>query len=200
EEIHWLLRQAAGRSIRLAGAPAPFPIRADDGEQSIRRVADFIKARRIPMDSQLDEVRHACGGARPPQGGQHRLFLNWAEVREMRAAGMDFGAHTHNHLVLAHLDLAGQRDELGRSKEVLEGVLGERVTAVAYPVGSRSAYTADTCAAAGALGYRFGFNFLRKTNPLPLGNPLDINRLAVSNNPGRSALKSMTCFPRLFAE
>jgi peptidoglycan/xylan/chitin deacetylase (PgdA/CDA1 family) len=200
EEVHWLLRQATGQTVRLSGAAEPFPIEAGDGERSIRRVADFIKRRPIPMDQQVEEVRAACGGAYPPAGEQSRLFLDWAEVREMRAGGMDFGGHTHNHLVLAHLNPAGQREELARSKETLEAALGETVTAVAYPVGSASAYTRETCDIARGLGYRLGFNFRRHTNRLPVADALDIGRLAVSDNIGRGPLRSMACFPGLFAE
>lgn len=199
EEIHWQLRQAAGRQVWLAGAPGPFEIVPNDGERSIRRVANFVKSRPIPMSQQMEEVREACGGMRP-RPDQGRLFMDWREVREMQSKGMDFGAHTHTHAVLGHLDVPSQRAELTRSKEILEGVLGRPVQSVAYPVGTRTAYTPDTCAVAAAAGYRIGFNFLRRPNPLPLSNPLDVCRLAVSENARPADLKSMACFPRIFAE
>src|SRR6266446_10029187 len=68
EELHWHLRQVAGRSIRLTGAAEPFAIRTDDGEASIRRVATFVKSRPIPMDEQMHEVRQVCGNLFPPHG------------------------------------------------------------------------------------------------------------------------------------
>jgi peptidoglycan/xylan/chitin deacetylase (PgdA/CDA1 family) len=199
EEVHWLARQAVGSTIRLAGASQPFSLRPEDAERDIRRVADFVKSRRAPVEEKLEDLRAASGGRRPAAEG-NRLFLRWDEVREMRAGGMDFGAHTHNHLVLAHLSLADQRDELSRSKKLLEGALNEPVTAVAYPVGSADAYTPQTCETARALGYRLGFNFRRRINPLPLVDPLDVNRLAVGGDIGSPALRSIACFPGLFAE
>ena len=200
EEVHWQARQAVGSSIQLPGRDEQFPIRPDDAERDIRRVADFIKQWAAPVDKKLDALRTACGSRRVPEGEATRLFLNWDEVRQMRTGGMDIGAHTHNHLVLAHLSPAIQSDELGRSKKILEGTLGEPVTAVAYPVGSAAAYTRETCEIAKCLGYRLGFNFRRHVNRLPLTNALDIGRLAVFSDMDRATLRSIACFPRLFAE
>lgn len=198
EELHWLLRRAAGRCIELEGAERPLLIRADDNDASIFRIANFIKARAKPMDEQLAEVRAACNVGRPPAIAKSRLFLNWAEVREMRDSGMDFGAHTHNHLILAHLDRGTQRAELQTSKEILERQLGEPITAVSYPVGSAATYTPETCKIAGEVGFELGFTFRPHSNPLPLKSPLEIGRFAVDADMGTGALRSMTCFPRLF--
>ncbi len=199
EEIPWMLRRSTGKQIRLIGADEPFLLRGDDGERSIRGVMTFVKSRRMPLEEQVAEVREACGGIRAP-APEGRLFMNWDEAREMHAAGMGIGAHTHTHRILAALAPAGQREELATSKEVLEGQLGAPVTSVAYPVGSRAAYTPQTCEIAASLGYRLGFNFLRRDNPLPVSCPLDIGRLAVSDNIDRATLQSAVCFPRLFAE
>jgi peptidoglycan/xylan/chitin deacetylase (PgdA/CDA1 family) len=200
EEIPWVLRRAGGTTIRLRGAAEPFTLCANDGERSIRRVMTFVKSRPIPAEEQLEEIRSVCGGVRPPVDGPgERLFVNWTELKEMAAAGMDIGSHTHTHRLLAHLSPAEQRQELGRSKEILEGRLGAPVSSVAYPIGSRVAYSAETCSIAASLGYRWGFNFLRRANELPISNPLDIDRFAVSENPDRSTLRAQVCFPRLFA-
>src|SRR5262249_1443350 len=131
---------------------------------------------------------------------ESRLFMNWAEVREMQSAGMDMGSHTHTHRLLSHLAPQQQRDELRISKEILQHQLGTPITAVAYPVGGRNAYTAETCAMAASVGYRLGFNFRRHNNPFPFQSPLDLGRLAVAEPITRRQLQSSICFPRLFAE
>jgi peptidoglycan/xylan/chitin deacetylase (PgdA/CDA1 family) len=200
DEIAWLLRQTPGKSIRLAGADEPFLLRAEDAERGIWRVIKFVKSRKMPMERQVEEIRAACGGVRPPQqAAGDRLFMNWAEAREMHSGGMDIGSHTHTHRLLAHLDSSEQREELTGSKEILEAEIGAEVTSVAYPVGSRSAYTDETCELAEEAGYRLGFTFLRHNNPLPLSHPYAIGRLAVDGNIGRVGMRSMICFPSLFA-
>ena len=60
-------------------------------------------------------------------------YLAWSEVRELHAAGIQFGSHT-----VTHPDLRSQGPEqidyeLGYSKEVIEQELGAAVTSFAYP-------------------------------------------------------------------
>jgi peptidoglycan/xylan/chitin deacetylase (PgdA/CDA1 family) len=201
EEIPWMLRQSLGKTIRLASTEQRFHLRADDNDRSILRVTTFLKSRAIPMPEQVEEVREACGGVRPPADGPDaRLFINWDEARRMHSAGMDFGSHTHSHSLLAHLSRHHQANELQTSKEILEAELRTQVRAVAYPVGSRTAYSAETCEIANSLGYTLGFNFLRRVNTLPLSKPLDLNRLAVAESVSLWSLRSTICFPRLFTD
>lgn len=80
--------------------------------------------------------------------------LSWPQIREMRAAGMEFGAHTHTHPSLASLDVAGACAEVQRSREILEQHLGEGVAAFAYPFGKpRLHFTAATMATVAKLGF-----------------------------------------------
>jgi peptidoglycan/xylan/chitin deacetylase (PgdA/CDA1 family) len=108
-----------------------------------------------------------------------RLFLNWDEAREMRAAQMDFGSHTHSHRLLARLSLAEQVSELSLSRAILQRELQIPIDAVAYPVGSRTAYNAETFTAAQSAGYRAAFAFHGGINRPGEINPFSISRVAV---------------------
>jgi peptidoglycan/xylan/chitin deacetylase (PgdA/CDA1 family) len=57
------------------------------------------------------------------------------QLREMHAAGMVIGAHTHTHRNLATLDEAETTKELATSKDILEDCLGVSVPTMAYPYG-----------------------------------------------------------------
>jgi peptidoglycan/xylan/chitin deacetylase (PgdA/CDA1 family) len=48
---------------------------------------------------------------------------------------MQIGAHTVSHPILAKLDARHAADEIGRSRDVLQTLLGERVSLFAYPNG-----------------------------------------------------------------
>jgi peptidoglycan/xylan/chitin deacetylase (PgdA/CDA1 family) len=196
EELPWLLRHAPHRELRLAGWDKPFPL--TEGERSIRMVMDALKRRNVPMKEQTEEVREACGGIRPPAGDVGQLFLNWDQAREMRAGGMDLGSHTHTHRILSSLSAEEQYQELEQSRAVLEAELQDQVTAVAYPVGGPTSYTQETSELALKAGYRAGFNFLRRTNQVPLSNRLDIARLAVDGNMNSRELQALACFPSIF--
>ena len=63
------------------------------------------------------------------------LMMTSAEVKALRQAGMQIGAHTVSHPILARLDRAHAHREIVESKEVLEKLLGERVGLFAYPNG-----------------------------------------------------------------
>lgn len=80
--------------------------------------------------------------------------LEWAQVREMRRAGMEIGAHTYSHPNLSRLTRSAAEAELRHSKAILEERLGERVGAMAYPFGiPRRHFTKETMDLASAAGY-----------------------------------------------
>jgi len=53
----------------------------------------------------------------------------------LRAAGMQIGAHTVSHPILATLSPQQAADEMARSRDVLQALLGERIGLFAYPNG-----------------------------------------------------------------
>jgi peptidoglycan/xylan/chitin deacetylase (PgdA/CDA1 family) len=70
---------------------------------------------------------------RPPA---HALrVLDRAQVKELRAAGVRFGSHSYGHQDLTTLGYEACLEDLRRSRAVLEDLLGEPVTALAYPRG-----------------------------------------------------------------
>ena len=63
------------------------------------------------------------------------LMMTSAQVREMRAMGLQVGAHTVSHPILRTLTRAQARTEIESSKKTLESILGEEVKLFAYPNG-----------------------------------------------------------------
>ena len=63
------------------------------------------------------------------------LMLTSAQVRALRDAGMQIGAHTQTHPILARLDRAAARNEIVQGKRDLESILEAPVTLFAYPNG-----------------------------------------------------------------
>jgi len=64
-----------------------------------------------------------------------RCILSWQQVREIDAHGIECGAHTHTHPQLDTLSLHAARNEMARSKSLLEDHLGQPVCSFAYPYG-----------------------------------------------------------------
>jgi len=69
------------------------------------------------------------------QGNESSIMLRWEDVRIMRGAGIRFGAHTVTHPILTQMNDQEVREEVRRSKQVLENVLEEPITSFAYPSG-----------------------------------------------------------------
>ena len=67
------------------------------------------------------------------------LMMTSSEILEIRAGGMQVGAHTVTHPILANLSLLEMEREMSTSKEFLERLLGERVPLFAYPNGKPGA-------------------------------------------------------------
>lgn len=63
------------------------------------------------------------------------LMMTSQQVRELRDAGMQIGAHTRSHPILAKLEADAAYAEIAQSQRFLESVLGERVGLFAYPNG-----------------------------------------------------------------
>jgi peptidoglycan/xylan/chitin deacetylase (PgdA/CDA1 family) len=68
-------------------------------------------------------------------GGRRFRHLNWEEMREMRAAGMEIGSHGRNHRSLVGLSDRELESEVRGSKKKLEDGLGTEVTSFCYPFG-----------------------------------------------------------------
>jgi peptidoglycan/xylan/chitin deacetylase (PgdA/CDA1 family) len=66
-------------------------------------------------------------------------MLSWRQAEEVAATGVEIGAHSHSHAQLDQLAAPALREELRRSRGLLENRLGRPVGAMAYPYGYSSA-------------------------------------------------------------
>ena len=78
-----------------------------------------------------------------------RPMLSLQQIKEMRAGGIDFGAHTRTHCALPDLDDGEMESELRGSREDLEAALGEKVETLTYPYGLHDDRVIQATAAAG---------------------------------------------------
>ena len=76
-------------------------------------------------------------------------LLDWEMAREMAGAGVSFGAHTDNHVILPLEDEQTIEREILRSKQTLEEELGRPVRHFAYPTGRYNAAVRNAVASAG---------------------------------------------------
>lgn len=102
--------------------------------------------------------------------------LEWTQAREMRAEGLEIGAHTYSHPNLIRLP----RDEVARelyvSKEILEDRLGAPVDLLAYPFGKPGRqFDGTTVAVSRDTGYTHAAAILSRS-VRPSDSPLALPR------------------------
>jgi peptidoglycan/xylan/chitin deacetylase (PgdA/CDA1 family) len=93
-------------------------------------------------------------------GGEDAIgrSLTWRELEVLIEAGIEIGSHGWTHVPMATLDAGAMAEQAFRSKETLEHITGRRVTAFAYPYGTRADFSAATRRALVDAGYRIAFS------------------------------------------
>ncbi|MEW6556089.1 MAG: polysaccharide deacetylase family protein [Elusimicrobiota bacterium] len=66
--------------------------------------------------------------------------LTFEQIKEMKKAGMSFGCHTHSHPILTKIQLKEARNEINKSKTILENILGEQIDSFTYPFGELNTF------------------------------------------------------------
>lgn len=100
-----------------------------------RRVIDRLLAalKYLPMEERqqrADDLSSATACELPSS-----LMMTTEQVRQLHNSGMEIGAHTVNHPILANLDSERAGNEIRESKVRLEAITGSSVSLFAYPNG-----------------------------------------------------------------
>jgi peptidoglycan/xylan/chitin deacetylase (PgdA/CDA1 family) len=125
---------------RVSGRPLParpVVLTFDDGYADFADAAlPVLQAHRFPATLFVISgyVGRAAGFLRGC-GEERRRLLSWTQLRDLAAEGVEIGSHSHTHPQLDLLPPAVARDEVRRSKCVLEDNLGQAVTGFCYPFG-----------------------------------------------------------------
>ncbi|MEU0413645.1 polysaccharide deacetylase family protein [Streptomyces griseorubiginosus] len=122
-----------------AGRPLPerpVLITFDDGYEGVHRHALPVLAKHgftatVFVSTGWIRGAHDMGGALD-------TMLDWDQVRELAAADVEIGGHTHTHPQLDQLDDTALRHELIHSKEIVSDELGTVPLSLAYPYGYSS--------------------------------------------------------------
>ncbi|MGW0558125.1 polysaccharide deacetylase family protein [Streptomyces sp. NPDC002926] len=139
-----------GAAWRSGGGPLPrrpVVITFDDGYEGVHRHALPVLAKHgfastlFVSTGWLRGVHH--------EGGALDTMLDWDQVRELAAAGMEIGGHTHTHPQLDQLDNGRLWYETVRCRDIIADELGARPVSFAYPYGYSSRRVRRTVRAAG---------------------------------------------------
>jgi peptidoglycan/xylan/chitin deacetylase (PgdA/CDA1 family) len=164
-----------------------------------------IDEKRIAIDALLRDLKYRPSPERLALCGQladivratlpDDLMLTSRELVELRDGGMQIGAHTSSHPILANVADDDARREIAASRSTLEAILQERVGLFAYPNGKRGS---DYLPRHVAMVRELGFDAAVSTQPgvacaatdpmeLPRFTPWDRGRTAFGVRLGMNA-------------
>jgi peptidoglycan/xylan/chitin deacetylase (PgdA/CDA1 family) len=107
--------------------------------------------------------------------------LTWDEVIEMKNNGIEFGSHSHTHPILSIISSDQKKEEVEKSKQILENKFQEEVTLFTYPNGQKKDYDDETIRFVQEAGYRCAPVGYRGLNDLTT-NPYEVKRLDLNDN------------------
>lgn len=130
------VRACAGPKLDLRGLSIEGIDQFDVRDVAARRrtIGQLIGALKYLPQSRRDEMTAELA-ARARASLPIDLMMSHDQVRRLRSGGMQLGAHTVSHPILARIDAASARDEIVTGKRALEAIIGDRVTLFAYPNG-----------------------------------------------------------------
>lgn len=146
-----LLQGAAARALQWPARPVVLTF--DDGYADFRDAALPLLQRYGCTATLFVTTGWLGNGSGPAARSRAARMLSWSQLTEIAAAGIEIGAHSHQHAKLDQLSGSPLRQELEVSKVIVEDRLGLPVTGVAYPFGYSNRQVRE---AASAAGYGYG--------------------------------------------
>lgn len=201
DEVAWMIRTTT-REFLDGPQWLADPILIDhlDPQMTVRTLLRIFK--HLPGDQTNDFLNwlgDATGRGRCPAKLAADTWMTWDMVREMRDAGMSFGAHTVRHPILSRIPVSEQRWEISESRHRIEQELGESIHIFSYPVGGGDSCNEQTFECLREAGFEWAFRFRIGFQTGAFSDPLQIPRLAVERYNSRTMFRAITALPKMFA-
>lgn len=172
-----------------------------DGWEERRRLAAEVldQLKRLDARGQVALIARLEVQWRMPRAPHpHCRPVDWAQLREMSAGGMEVGSHGMHHLMLAKLPQRVLEAELHGSRDALQRNLGVCAQALSYPVGGADSYDERVLAAARNAGYRVACTYLSGADRIAGARMFELCRLPVERGMDMGWFRAMLTFPRVF--
>jgi peptidoglycan/xylan/chitin deacetylase (PgdA/CDA1 family) len=178
-----VVKSHRGQTLRCHVGAEELALDTQTHEARLRSLQRFLRhLKGVPNQVRVDAVNELAPADSSSEhsntGGE---IMSWSEVREMQAAGMEFGSHSMTHPVLARVEEEDRlRHEVAGSKAALEATLGVPISVFSYPVGGASAIRPNVVREVQRAGYRFAVSYIHGVNrPAGEMDPYCMRRLHV---------------------
>ena len=178
----WMWNDAVIEAVRAARRPVDAgPLNlgrlgvsgAAERLATLRRILGTLKEMpREPRDAEVARLVEQTGAALP-----EGLMMCPGQLRALCAAGMELGAHTVRHPILAHTNLEEARAEIADSRAALEEIVNAPVRLFAYPNGRPGIdYTTEHVRLVEELGFRGAVSTQWGANRTGRADPYQLRR------------------------
>lgn len=149
--LEYALAKTRKRHVMLEIGGSPYGSRLESAEEKLAfmtRLQGAIKL--LPQEEVVPamgriEASLDCAMTRGADWPDMFQPLSWDEVREMKSSGLvDFGGHTHRHLILSRCQPSTARREIQECRERLTAELGVAPLSFAYPNGQKTDHNSST--------------------------------------------------------
>ena len=201
DEIAWMIRSSKRDTLRLAENWLDEPLKLDRSDR--RQVINQLLRACYRLDGCrtkqfLDGIAEETGSGRAPKEAANEQWMTWDMIREMSAGGMDFGAHTVTHPILANLTAEEQGMEVCESRLRIEKQLDRPITSLSYPVGKRESFNDETRAALSKHGFDCAFSYYGGHSSGADIDRFDIPRVAIESDVSMADFRSCCALPHVF--
>ncbi len=160
--------------------------------QAGKTVRDLIETKRWLKKLPQEEIEAAVSSLEQQMGGLPLDLrsgtaapiyhpLAWTEILEMQASGLvSFGAHTHTHKIMGRCQDETVRQEVRRSKQIIEKETAVRCTHFCYPNGGPGDSSPRSEQILAEEGYETSVLALGGVNPVPCPG-MSLDRLGITN-------------------
>lgn len=200
----WLVHMVCGTAAGRLQAPElglDWALGATLAERRAQAAELLHRLKALDADAQeafILRLESLWGMARVSSAPQCRP-MDWGQLREMRAAGMEIGSHGVAHCMLAKLPRLRMAAEVEESKRSLERELNAEAIALSYPVGGPDSYDAETIEVVRAAGYRVACSYIGGVAMAVGANRFALPRLQVERQMDQAWFEAMLAVPGLFA-
>jgi peptidoglycan/xylan/chitin deacetylase (PgdA/CDA1 family) len=118
---------------------------------------------------------------RNPGRPSERLMLNWDEIKEMVGDGITIGSHSHSHPILSRMPVDEAKQEISRSKMIIEEQLGVPAKHFAFPNGERDDFSEELREHSRGVGIRSVTSLIHGANYDGRGDLFNLKRLGAKS-------------------
>lgn len=199
DQIAYCFKHTKRREIALPEvSPQPFRLTSEsERAKAIQSVLYWIKEIAEQSKREFLESLSLNLDVAPPQSLVEGMHMTWDDVRQMYAAGIEFGSHTVTHPILSNVSEAQLLDEVSLSKKIIEENIGEAILSFAYPAGRKSRFTDGARRIVAQCGFQYAVAYEEGLVTQDKFDRYALPRIHVEKEQSLSLFRANLMFPNL---